>query len=323
MPSPDAGGALHSSFAQLAVGARDSSRSSAPTLNKGGGNARHGSGARSRGKGSGRNTASFDPESTYTRPDARIVVASPCHVKCPRTLSHDDIICVPELLCAEDDYKTYHKLLEELQGTKTEWTSWHEGCHLITKTPQSSPTFQAIVRRLSEYFGVHAKQQGTRFNWYKDAKDWKPFHYDSAAFNAQRAKQQNITVGASFGAERELSFLHVSHGTTLSFPQQNGMAFSFGRDVNLRFQHGIRALPPEKQANIKGAVEAKGGRISIVLWGWVTAEDEHDENSPPMLTDETRGGSGNAQAHRGGNRGRGGARGSSDSSPKSPATPPQ
>ena len=132
-----------------------------------------------------------------------------------------------------------------------------------------------------------------------------------------------FTVGASFGAERELSFLHVSHGTTLSFPQQNGMAFSFGRDVNLRFQHGIRALPPQKQANIKGAVEAKGGRISIVLWGWVTAEDEHDENSPPMLTDETRGGSGNAQAHRGGNRGRGGARGSSDSSPKSPATPPQ
>ena len=118
---------------KLAVGARDSSRSSAPTLNKGGGNARHGNGARSRGKGSGRNTASFDPESTYTRPDARIVVASPCHVKCPRTLSHDDIICVPELLCAEDDYKTYHKLLEELQGMKTEWTSWHEGCHLITK----------------------------------------------------------------------------------------------------------------------------------------------------------------------------------------------
>ena len=61
-----------------------------------------------------------------------------------------------------------------------------------------------------------------RFNWYRDSSDWKPFHNDSAAYNPQRAKQQNITVGVSFGAERELSFLHGTNASRVYFPQCNG-----------------------------------------------------------------------------------------------------
>ena len=60
------------------------------------------------------------------------------------------------------------------------------------------------------------------FNWYRDSSDWKPFHNDSAAYNPQRAKQQNITVGVSFGAERELSFLHGTNSSRVYFPQCNG-----------------------------------------------------------------------------------------------------
>lgn len=59
-----------------------------------------------------------------------------------------------------------------------------------------------------------------RFNWYKDSSDWKPFHHDSAAFNPERARNQNITVGVSFGASRELAFL-AANGTFLElFPKK-------------------------------------------------------------------------------------------------------
>ena len=44
-------------------------------------------------------------------------------------------------------------------------------------------------------------------------------------FFNQRAKRQNITVGMSFGATRELAFLHANNGTRAYFPQCNGMAF--------------------------------------------------------------------------------------------------
>jgi len=59
----------------------------------------------------------------------------------------------------------------------------------------------------------------SEFNRYRDSSDWKPFHHDSAAFNPQRARNQNITIGVSFGAERELAFLNVANGTRAYFPQ--------------------------------------------------------------------------------------------------------
>lgn len=73
-----------------------------------------------------------------------------------------------------------------------------------------------------------------------------------------QAKNQNITVGVSFGAERELAFLHAKTGHRAYFPQVNGMAFSFGRDTNIKWKHGINALKPEEQTGM--------GRISIILW---------------------------------------------------------
>ena len=66
-----------------------------------------------------------------------------------------------------------------------------------------------------------------------------------AAFNPHRARNQNITVGVSFGSTRELAFLHADTKNKAYFPQTNGMLFSFGRDVNIRWKHGINALPDE------------------------------------------------------------------------------
>ena len=81
--------------------------------------------------------------------------------------------------------------------------------HLVVKKPDQSKTFNMIIDRLCEYFSIRKQSIGTRFNWYKDSSDWKPFHHDSAAFNPARAKTQNVTVGVSFGATRELAFIRA------------------------------------------------------------------------------------------------------------------
>ena len=139
-------------------------------------------------------------------------------------MKHDDVIIVPDLFCEKDDWSMYYKLVEEMRDIQadgqrgSEWIAWHEGCHLISKNPKNCPTYESIQKRLCEYFKIDPKSAGTRFNWYKDSSDWKPFHNDSAAYNPGRAKTQNITVGVSFGAERELAFLHGTNGTRLYFP---------------------------------------------------------------------------------------------------------
>ena len=86
----------------------------------------------------------------------------------------------------------------------------------------------------------------------------------------------------SFGATRELAFLHADNKCKAYFPQSNGMLFSFGRDVNIRWKHGINALVEEQR-------DGKG-RISIVLWGLVPPTDcVEEKDNPSMLTDNTRG----------------------------------
>ena len=106
---------------------------------------------------------------------------------------------------------------------------------------------------MSEYFNLKEGSQGTRFNWYRDGTDWKAFHHDSAAFNPQRARNQNITLGISFGEERELAFLNAKTGERIYFPQKNGMLFSFGRDVNINWKHGVNALH-DKDITGKGRI---------------------------------------------------------------------
>ncbi len=61
-----------------------------------------------------------------------------------------------------------------------------------------------------------------------------------------------FATGVSFGATRELAFLRASSlengdKVKIYFPQTNNGVFSFGRDVNILFKHGINALPEEEQ----------------------------------------------------------------------------
>jgi hypothetical protein len=135
--------------------------------------------------GTGRNTESFDPASTLVRPDLRVWVGNPSDTKFTKPLKHDDVVIIPELFGPESNWDIYYALLSEkckhsnnVRGS--EWISWHEGAHLISKNPVGSPTFERVIDRLCEYFSIRKKSVGTRFNWYRDSSDWKPFHHDSA-----------------------------------------------------------------------------------------------------------------------------------------------
>jgi len=262
-------------------------------------------------RGNGRNTESFDPSSTLVRPDLRVLVSSASHNTYPRKMKHDDVIIVPELFGREDDWSLYYRLVDEMRDSQqkqdvrgSEWISWHEGAHLISKNPKGSPTFHKIIDRLCEYFKIRRESIGTRFNWYRDSCDWKPFHHDSAAFNPVRAKNQNITVGVSFGATRELAFIRAKpfedeKKCRLYFPQTNNGVFSFGRDANILWKHGVNALPESEQ-------DGKG-RISIILWG-LAMDVVEEEGSPSLLGSDGQGPHAQRDHHRGG-RGYSGGRG--------------
>ena len=148
----------------------------------------------------------------------------------------------------------------------------------MTSNARYSPTFKGIVKKLCDYFGIDIKRARTRFNWYRDSSDWKPFHNDATAYLRWCAAKENVTVGVSFGAERELAFLNMKNGTRLYFPQTNGMLFHFGRDVNINWMHGVNALPKDEQSG--------KGRISIIVWGYV--KDCIEEGGSPALLNDTR-----------------------------------
>lgn len=210
----------------------------------------------------------------------------PASERYTQPVSHDDVIIVPDFFNEADGWDLYYQLIKEMRQSqangdrRAEWTSWHEGAHLLSQNPEGSQTYHKVVEKMCRYFSVSEGNRGTRFNWYVDGSDWKPFHHDSAAFNAQRAKNQNCTIGVSFGASRELAFRHAKSEELVYFPQTNGMLFYFGRDTNIRWQHGINALPQAEQ-------DGKG-RISIILWGWCSKGFD-EPGSPPMLDDDSRG----------------------------------
>jgi len=99
----------------------------------------------------------------------------------------------------------------------------------------------------------------SRLNFYPDNTSWKPFHHDSHAY-AGPGKKEDFTMGASFGATRELVFMHPqSGGQQFSFPQKNGDVFAFDSMVNQRLMHGVPRATSHSTA--------PAPRFSIIAWG--------------------------------------------------------
>jgi hypothetical protein len=108
------------------------------------------------------------------------------------------------------------------------------------------------------------------------------FYSFQRAFEQNGDNVRNLTVEASFGAEREISLEKITahanddYECHLHFPQTNNGIFSIGRDVNIRFQNSaIEAEDPENTNKVNGC-----GRISVTVWG--QAENVLEElGSPP------------------------------------------
>ena len=219
-----------------------------------------------------KNTESFKPEDYFEPPDVRVVFGAATK-KFNKSYSVHDVVMSPELFCKANDYTIYEALLAELEasGVQSLFVEWHGDSHVIAddkkqggKWKKNSPTFQRIVQQIRDYFDMDIK--ATRFNWYRNAEDWKPFHHDAAAMKPNFAKQQNCTVAASFGDEREIGFEHAKNRAMISLPQPNGSMYAFGRDVNIEWRHGVVPIAPENYSKHKG-------RVSIIAWGWVEQVD--------------------------------------------------
>jgi len=165
-----------------------------------------------------------------------------------------NVFYIPNLLAETKDLSFLSSLTKELkQSPSNSIVNWSQ--HLKLESPEFSPTFNQIVKQLSEYFEVEV--YATRLNFYPDGGAWKPFHHDSHAFGSN-GKKEDFTIGASFGASRALAFLHPSSGQVFEFPQNNGDVFAFSSEANKTFQHGVPKLKSAHRAGI---------RFSIIAWG--------------------------------------------------------
>ena len=212
-----------------------------------------------------KNTENFNP--CHSPPPMRLVVAAPGRAKFNQQTTTRDVIIVSDLFGDQADMTIYNKLLHEIQhsGVPEEqlWKLWHGDSHVIADDKRNwkekCPTFSYVVDRMRDYFDMDIK--ATRFNWYRNTSEWKPFHHDAAAVKPDKARTQNFTVAVSFGCERDAAFEHAQTKTVIAMPQPNGTIYTFGRDVNILWRHGILQVPPEQQR--------EEGRISIIAWGWI------------------------------------------------------
>ena len=103
------------------------------------------------------------------------------------------------------------------------WKDYHQKAHMIaggckyTFWKKQCPVFQEVVDRMRNFFRFNIK--ASRLNWYRDQKDWKPYHHDSPALNKKKFEGiENITIGASFGCERQISFMENKSKKVITFP---------------------------------------------------------------------------------------------------------
>lgn len=203
-------------------------------------------------RGKIKNTETFEP--SHNEPSIRLRLNEPIY-------NGNEVSIVDNIFYEKD---IYNNLLKEI--TNDVYKPWHGDSHLIADDnsnidwKSNSELFQNIIKKLCSYFCM--TPSATRLNYYTDSKDWKPYHHDAAALKENKARTQNITVGASFGLTREISFesTHRNKEDRLTFnlTLKDSTVYSFGNKVNIDFRHGIPQLKEESNY----------GRISIIIWGF-------------------------------------------------------
>lgn len=206
-----------------------------------------------------KNTVDFKPN--YDPPDLRVDVKMMEHHITKHELNTRTVYVIPDMF--RNFTQILDKISRETESAKVEFKYWHGDSHWIADDKagnwkEHTPVFNEILNIISEYFKMDIK--ASRLNWYEDQSEWKPFHHDAAAVKKDKALTQNVTVGVSFGATRDICFQHAKHLTRVSVPLPDGYVYAFGKDVNVEWMHGI---PAEKNTR-------KDTRISIIAWGYST-----------------------------------------------------
>lgn len=212
-----------------------------------------------------KNTETFEP--SHKPADMRIITSTNLKKFDRPFVGNRDVVIIQNLF--DDEPNLYQRLLDEMKSTGIDenrlWKSWHGDSHQIADDKlnwkKNCPVFNMVIDRIADYFNMDVK--ATRFNWYRDSSEWKPYHHDAAAVKKDKAKTQNFTVGISFGAERDAAFEHAKTRTTVSVPLSDGALYAFSRDVNIEWRHGIPQIKPGTPPTYPP------GRISIIAWGWL------------------------------------------------------
>eukprot|EP00012_Vannella_robusta_P003721 CAMPEP_0206187662 /NCGR_PEP_ID=MMETSP0166-20121206/3132_1 /ASSEMBLY_ACC=CAM_ASM_000260 /TAXON_ID=95228 /ORGANISM="Vannella robusta, Strain DIVA3 518/3/11/1/6" /LENGTH=327 /DNA_ID=CAMNT_0053603281 /DNA_START=847 /DNA_END=1827 /DNA_ORIENTATION=- len=215
-------------------------------------------------KGKKSNTTDFTP--SFDPPDLRLRFfhAPSVGPVLKDKLTVHDVCYVPSLFCDESDTSIYEKIIQEVTSASKKkdelFVEWHGDSHVIANDrvggdwKAKCPTLLSIFEKMETFFDF--TKNATRVNWYRPgSEDWKPYHHDRAAFTA--GEPQNFTISASFGCTREVGFEHARNKGKVFIPVANGSAYTFCRDVNIEWKHGV--IPSKTKSEL--------GRISIIAWG--------------------------------------------------------
>ena len=212
-----------------------------------------------------KNTENFKPD--HSDPHMCVKIGNSNNSTYGEKLNKNDVVLVNDFLNQETNNYYYDKLLNEIKECEKDneelWKLWHGDTHLIADDhiswKENVPTFQEVVSKIEEYFNFDTKS--TRFNWYKNTNDWKPFHHDAAAIKPHIAEKQNTTIAISFGYTRDVAFQFNDNKCVVNFPLKDNSVYVFGNEVNKKWKHGIPQISEDKYS--------ENGRISIILWGWM------------------------------------------------------
>lgn len=216
-----------------------------------------------------KNTECFTPMDKPV--DMRVIVDLGRHnEKMTVSITSRDVLFAPNVFNDFQPGELYKKLVSEIESCNVPKDQllklWHgndkiEGTHLIandrTNWKKDCPTFNMVIERLKSFFNMRV--EATRFNWYTDTSQWKPFHHDAAYVKSDKGAVQNFTVAVSFGATRDAAFEHATTKTVISMPQPDSSVYAFSKDTNGIWRHGILQDMPVKHE----------GRVSVICWGWI------------------------------------------------------
>ena len=161
---------------------------------------------------------------------------------------------LPGLNCRPEDRSVFERLMSELHfqdcWLETGMKFSRQICIGNEETLAKSPTYRAIVERVSEVFGVRVVR--TLVNLYRDGTDWCNLHSDQYH---QGGYPIDLTVGSTFGDPRRLIWVEKANTRhKIELPQLNGDVFAFSDKINSSWRHMI---PAEVSC---------GPRISVIVW---------------------------------------------------------